>query len=80
MQELILQTDKGNVFYWRSDKWNVGSDTIFFLHGLTADHTMFDQQIAYFGDRYNILTWDTPAHGQSRPFEAFDFNDTSAYI
>lgn len=80
MQELILQTDKGNVFYWRSDKWNVGSDTIFFLHGLTADHTMFDQQIAYFEGRYNILTWDTPAHGQSRPFEAFDFSDTSAYI
>lgn len=80
MEKQILQTKKGNVFYWQSDSWDVGRETIFFLHGLTADHSMFDDQIEAFGEEYNLLTWDAPAHGASRPFETFDFGDTSDYI
>ncbi|WP_370586913.1 alpha/beta fold hydrolase [Treponema sp. Marseille-Q3903] len=33
-----------------------------------------------FEKEYNLLTWDTPARGKSRPFAAFDFSDTSSYI
>ena len=80
MKEQILQTNKGDVIYWRSELWDIGKDTIFFLHGLTADHSMFDEQITAFTKDYNILTWDTPAHGKSRPFATFDFGDTSEYI
>ncbi len=80
MKEQLLQTDKGKVFYWKSDNWTDGRETLFFLHGLTADHSMFDGQIPAFEKEYNLLTWDTPAHGKSRPFEAFDFGDTSEYI
>ena len=80
MEEQILQTNKGNVVYWRSADWDPKKDTIFFLHGLTADHSMFDGQIPTFEEEYNLLTWDTPAHGKSRPFSSFDFGDTSEYI
>ena len=80
MKEQILQTKKGRVFYWRSAQWDNGKDTIFFLHGLTADHSMFDGQIGAFAEDHNLLTWDTPAHGKSRPFASFDFGDTSEYI
>ncbi len=80
MEEQILQTRKGTVYYWRSEAWDAGKDTIFFLHGLTADHSMFDGQIEAFAGDYNLLTWDTPAHGKSRPFAAFDYGDTSEYI
>ena len=80
MKEHILQTDKGKVFYWQSDNWDVRKDTLFFLHGLTADHSMFDGQIPAFEKEYNLLTWDTPAHGKSRPFAGFDFADTSVFI
>ena len=80
MEERILLTNKGNVFYWQSERWDSEKDSIFFLHGLTADHSMFDGQIAAFAEDYNLLTWDTPAHGKSRPFESFDFGDTSEYI
>ena len=80
MKECIQETDKGLVFYWQSDTWDCSRDTLFFLHGLTADHTMFDGQIKAFENDYNLLTWDTPAHGKSRPFQAFDFGDTSEYI
>ena len=80
MEEQILYTNKGPVCYWRSESWDTGKDTIFFLHGLTADHSMFDGQIEAFSGDYNLLTWDTPAHGRSRPFAAFDYGDTSEYI
>ncbi len=80
MEEQILQTDKGKVHYWCSERWDAERDTMFLLHGLTADHSMFEAQIRAFEDDYNILTWDTPAHGKSRPFAAFDFGDTSEYI
>lgn len=80
MEKQILQTEKGIVVYWQSSNWDAGRETLFFLHGLTADHSMFDDQIAAFEAEYNLLTWDTPAHGASRPFETFDFGDTSNYM
>ena len=80
MVEQILHTNKGNVSYWQSETWDARKDTLFFLHGLTADHSMFEGQISAFAADYNLLTWDTPAHGKSRPFATFDFEDTSEYI
>ena len=80
MEKQILHTHKGNIVYWRSATWDAGKDTLFFLHGLTADHSMFEGQISAFAPDYNLLTWDTPGHGKSRPFATFDFGDTSEYI
>ncbi|HHV42623.1 MAG TPA: alpha/beta hydrolase [Clostridiaceae bacterium] len=37
-----------------------------------ADHRLFDKQIEYFRDKYNVFVWDPPAHGASWPFQ-FDF-------
>ena len=44
-----------------------------FLPGLTADHRLFDKQIQYFKNRYNVIVWDAPAHASSWPFR-FDFD------
>ena len=41
---------------------------------------MFDAQIPAFEKGYNLLTWDAPAHGKSRPFAEFFFADTAEYI
>ena len=38
---------------------------VLFLHAAFVDHTMFVEQIAYFRDRYNILTPDIIGHGKS---------------
>lgn len=80
MKERLLKTDKGEICYWQSDNWDAKSDTLFFLHGLTADHSMFDEQTACFEKKYNVLTWDAPAHGKSRPFKSFDFNNIAEYM
>jgi len=80
MVEKKIITDYGNVFYQISDNWNIERNTMFFFHGLTADHTMFKDQIYYFQGKFNIIVWDAPLHGKSKPFVKFDFKLTSDII
>lgn len=68
-----ISTASGNVVYFVSDEWVGGRDTLVFLHGLTGDHTMFEQQFEYFCGKYNIIAWNAPAHGESRPFADFTY-------
>lgn len=73
MREEQLKTTHGTIYYWVSENWDSGQQTLLFLHGLTADHTMFAKQFAVFRDRYNLITWDAPAHGKSRPYADFSY-------
>lgn len=69
--ELSYKSIRGNVKYWYSD---IGADkTLIFLHGLTADHRLFEKQTEFFADKYNCLIWDAPAHGDSRPYTDFTY-------
>ena len=52
---------------------SLDTTTLVFLAGLTADHRLFDKQVAYFDEKYNIIVWDAPAHASSWPFR-FDFD------
>lgn len=80
MQEKKVKTPDGKVYYWRSDAWSADRTTLFFLHGMTADHRMFQKQYEYFAPACNLLAWDAPLHGKSRPFQAFSFEITTAFI
>ena len=73
MIEKFIETADGKVYYWVSENMIKDRKNLFFLHGMTGDHTMFAQQYEYFNDKYNIILWDTPAHGKSRPFNNFDY-------
>ncbi len=67
MTERIFTTNRGSIHYWINEILP-GRRTLVFLPGLTADHHLFDKQIRFFKDEYNILTWDAPGHAASRPF------------
>lgn len=67
----------GNIAYWVSDKFDEAKETLFFLHGLTADHTMFEQQFPFFEKNFNLIAWDAPAHGQSRPYTNFNYENAA---
>ena len=77
MQRKQINNDHGVITYWRSEEFDLTRDTLFFLHGLTADHTMFEQQFCFFEHRYNILAWDAPAHGESRPYDPFTYENAA---
>ena len=72
MIEKILKTEYGDVHYWINET-DSERDTLFFLHGLTASHDLFREQIPHFERLYNVITWDAPAHGLSRPFKDFTY-------
>lgn len=80
MKEKSIITEHGTVFYWISDKWKEEKKTIFFFPGLTADHTMFKAQFDCFDGSYNLIAWDAPCHGRSRPYDEFSFEDTTKVI
>lgn len=79
MIEKSFDTENGMVYYWHT---NIDSSrkTLFFLHGLTANHTMFAKQVDFFKDKYNVIVWDAPAHGKSRPYSDFTYENAVAVM
>ncbi len=78
--EKNLDTKDGKIFYWLSKEWKADGEILFFLHGMTGDHTMFDDQVKYFHKNYNILLWDAPAHGKSRPYQDFNYEKAAGVV
>lgn len=68
MEARTYQTSSGIVHYWVDASAGSGAFWLVLLPGLTADHTLFDQQMSYFSGKLNALVWDAPAHGASRPY------------
>ena len=78
MEEREYRTRLGTIHYWVSP----GEGTpLVFLPGLTADHRLFEKQLAAFEGRYPLLVWDAPGHGASRPFRLdFDLDAKAVWL
>ncbi len=72
MKEKVFETPCGSIHYW-ANHICANRQSLVFLPGLTADHRLFDKQVAHFQNTYNVLVWDAPGHGASWPF-SFDFD------
>jgi len=72
MTENRYKTPSGEIHYW-INMIDPNVVTLVFLPGLTADHRLFDKQIEFFENKYNVFVWDAPAHASSWPFR-FDFD------
>ena len=80
LKESTYQTPCGTIHYW-SSILSLDTTTLVFLPGLTADHRLFDKQVAYFDGKYNIIVWDAPAHASSWPFRfEFDLFDKAKWL
>jgi len=80
MKEKIYSTTKGDIHYFVNDL-KENRLTLVMLPGLTADHRLFESQVEYFKDDYNILVWDAPGHNTSRPFILdFDLFDKATWL
>lgn len=69
MIEKTYKTPNGIIHYWINSQTDSAKVTLVFLPGLTADHRLFEKQIEYFEEKYNVFVWDAPGHGASFPFE-----------
>lgn len=80
MQEKEYHTRCGTIHYWINQKAD-SYVTLVFLPGLTADHHLFEKQIAYFEGKYSIFVWDAPGHAASWPFDfTFDLFDKAKWL
>ena len=80
MLEKTYDTRCGTIHYWTNDR-RASGPALVFLPGLTADHRLFEKQLAYFQDRYPVLVWDAPGHGASWPFAfSFDLRDKALWL
>lgn len=78
LEEKCICSESGKTYYWIS---RCESEiNLVFLPGLTANHTLFDQQVKAFEGKYNILVWDCPGHGKSRPYSEFTYRNVSSEL
>lgn len=81
MEKRTFRTPQGDIAYWVSRKGSPNKPWLVFLPGLTADHRLFNPQIAAFESKANLLVWDAPSHGESRPFElAWTLDDLARWL
>lgn len=73
MLEKTYATPCGDIHYWIGKQPGTTREALVFLPGLTADHRLFDRQIAYFEGKETVFVWDAPGHAASWPF-ALDFS------
>ena len=80
MKENIYKTALGDIHYW-INIMDEEAVTLVFLPGLTADHRLFDKQIAYFENKRNVFVWDAPGHASSWPFKLeFELMDKAKWL
>lgn len=80
LQEKHFVTQKGTICYWVNELQHE-RQTVVFLPGLTADHHLFDAQLEFFEQKYNVFVWDAPAHAASVPFElSFSLDDKARWL
>ena len=70
LEEKLLSTPRGPVAYWLSRGQQ--DLTLVFLHDLLGDHLSFD--VGPYSGKCNVLLWDAPAHGKSRPYTVFTYS------
>ena len=84
MEQKAFATEHGHIVYWVSHPAaDLAADApwLVLVPGLTADHTLFAPQLEHFASRANLIVWDAPAHGSSRPFPlSFGMDDYARWL
>lgn len=81
MTQKTYATPCGTIHYWINERKRNDQPTLIFLPGLTADHRLFDKQIACFETAYQVFVWDAPGHASSWPFRfTFSLSDKARWL
>lgn len=72
MEHKSVKSNRGVIHYWTQGD---SKECIIFTHGMTMDHKMFSAQMKYFSKKYKVISWDVPLHGESKPYDDFNFKN-----
>ncbi|WP_301107459.1 alpha/beta hydrolase [Sporosarcina sp.] len=75
MEKKFILTESGYLSYWFGGKQSPDAKCLVFVHGMTADHSMFDKQVECFRNEYKIIMLDLPLHGESRNYINFTLSN-----
>ena len=73
MERKFTQSMRGKTVYWIHHEQD--KPCIVFVHGLIANHRLFDGQLEYFKQRYTVIVWDVPLHGFSVCYRNFTYEN-----
>lgn len=59
----IIELENINIYYETKGK----GTPIIFIHGAFVSSTMWDKQVKYFSDRFQIIIYDLRGHGRTGP-------------
>ncbi|MEM1452526.1 MAG: alpha/beta hydrolase [Planctomycetota bacterium] len=74
MEHRVHGCPSGDIHYWIGGAGSGDRAPVVFTHGATADHGLFDAQVAHFRTTRRVVVWDVPKHGLSRPFDGFSLD------
>ncbi|MDE5898103.1 MAG: alpha/beta hydrolase [Treponemataceae bacterium] len=81
MTEKSFETPCGSIRYWVGGAPAESKLPLAFLPGLTADHRLFERQVAHFAERRRVFVWDAPGHAKSWPFSlTFSLTDKARWL
>lgn len=73
----ILEISNTKIHYFISGEEN--EEVIIFLHPAFSDHHSFDKQLAFFAQKYKVITIDLIGHGLSKALNSKDKIDSSIH-
>jgi len=74
---MFLDSKFGKMFYEVHGQDN--APPIIFSHGINMNHETFKAQVEALQEKYKVITWDLPYHGQSSPIDnKLPFSETTA--
>ncbi|MEM9834073.1 MAG: alpha/beta hydrolase [Bacteroidota bacterium] len=81
MDKRHVTSERGKTYYWiKKNETKPAAACLVFSHGLTTDHTLFDQQVNFWSATHTVITWDMPLHGESRPYENFTLDHAASEL
>ena len=62
-----------SIHYWINRHPDLAAPCLVFTHGMAADHSMYDGQMAHFSAFCTVISWDMPLHGLSAHCKNFSY-------
>ena len=67
LTEAVLERNGCSIHYWTGGLPD--APLVVFTHGATIDHHEWDATLTRLGEQFQVMAWDLPGHGLSRPGE-----------
>ncbi len=73
MEEKYILSDRGKVYYWIKESNSVFAKNLIFARTNSKSSSLISKYSTF--QNHNVLVWDAPTHGKSRPYLDFSYSN-----